>query len=94
MYSEQVLRISATGKADVVATVPQQTDCIPDGCAIDADDHVCVADSIGRRVMRVAPAGRVVDVFRSHAGWASTPAPWADHRRAICCCAQPRIIPT
>lgn len=33
----------------------------PDGLAIDADDHVWVADAVGRRCVRVSPAGEIVE---------------------------------
>ena len=33
----------------------------PDGCTLDADGHLWVADAIGGRVVRVAPGGAVVD---------------------------------
>lgn len=45
-----------------------QTDCVPDGCAIDAEDHVWVADAIGGRALRVAPDGQVVATVHAPAG--------------------------
>lgn len=33
----------------------------PDGLAIDAEDHIWAADAVGRRCVRVSPAGAVVD---------------------------------
>jgi len=33
----------------------------PDGCALDAEDHIWAADAIGARVIRVAPGGAIVD---------------------------------
>ena len=32
----------------------------PDGCALDAEEHLWVADGIGGRVVRVAPGGQMV----------------------------------
>lgn len=46
-----------------------QTDFIPDGCAIDVEDHVWVADAIGGRCVRVAPDGRVVATVKAPAGY-------------------------
>jgi sugar lactone lactonase YvrE len=33
----------------------------PDGCCLDAEGHVWAADAIGRRCIRVAPGGDVVE---------------------------------
>jgi sugar lactone lactonase YvrE len=33
----------------------------PDGCGLDADEHIWAADAIGRRCIRVAPGGEIVD---------------------------------
>ena len=33
----------------------------PDGCALDADGHVCAANALGAAVCRVAPGGQIVD---------------------------------
>jgi sugar lactone lactonase YvrE len=40
----------------------------PDGCALDAEEHIWAADSIGRRCCRVAPGGAVVDEVRAPEG--------------------------
>ena len=45
------------------------TDFIPDGCGIDAEDHVWVADAKGGRACRVAPDGRVVETVHSPNGY-------------------------
>lgn len=45
------------------------TDFIPDGCGIDAEDHVWVADAKGARACRVSPDGRIVDTVRSPNGF-------------------------
>lgn len=37
-----------------------QTDFAPDGCVLDAEDHVWVADALGARACRVAPGGSIV----------------------------------
>jgi sugar lactone lactonase YvrE len=33
----------------------------PDGCALDAEDHIWSADALGRRVARLAPGGEIVE---------------------------------
>lgn len=33
----------------------------PDGCALDAEDHIWSADALGGRCVRIAPGGAVVD---------------------------------
>ena len=38
---------------------------VPDGCAIDAENHVWVADALAGRACRVAPGGRIVDEVRA-----------------------------
>ena len=40
----------------------------PDGCAIDADDHVWVANALAGRACRVAPGGTIVDEVRAPHG--------------------------
>lgn len=45
------------------------TDFIPDGCAIDAEDHVWVADAKGGRAVRVAPNGEVVQTVKAPDGY-------------------------
>jgi sugar lactone lactonase YvrE len=33
----------------------------PDGCALDAEEHIWAADAVGARCCRVAPGGRIVE---------------------------------
>jgi sugar lactone lactonase YvrE len=40
----------------------------PDGCTLDAEGHVWVADAIGGRAARVAPGGAIVDEVRAPEG--------------------------
>jgi len=40
----------------------------PDGCALDAEGHLWVADAVGGRAVRVAPGGAVVDEVRAPDG--------------------------
>ena len=51
-----------------VATMVQ-TDFAPDGCTLDAEGHVWVADALNGRACRVAPGGRIVDEIRAPNGW-------------------------
>ena len=48
---------TATETAEVIA----QLVVAPDGCALDAEGHLWVADAVGGRVVRVAPGGAIVD---------------------------------
>ncbi|MSR14618.1 MAG: gluconolactonase [Gammaproteobacteria bacterium] len=62
---------AALGKTppwDSLETI-QQTTYAPDGCAIDAEDHVWVADAFNGRVCRVAPGGKIVDEVLAPNGW-------------------------
>ncbi|SFB13523.1 Sugar lactone lactonase YvrE [Amycolatopsis marina] len=40
----------------------------PDGLSVDAEDHVWAADARGQRVVRVSPAGEIVDEIAHPAG--------------------------
>ena len=40
---------------------PQRMAVAPDGCAIDGQGHLWVADAMGGRALRVAPGGQVVE---------------------------------
>jgi sugar lactone lactonase YvrE len=41
--------------------VPGQARVVPDGCTLDAEGHLWVADALGSRFVRIAPGGRIVD---------------------------------
>ena len=41
----------------------------PDGCALDAEGHLWVADALGFRAIRVAPGGEIVDEVRPPNGY-------------------------
>lgn len=45
-----------------------QTDFGPDGCALDAEGHLWVADFMFQRVVRVAPGGAIVDEVKAPEG--------------------------
>jgi sugar lactone lactonase YvrE len=40
----------------------------PDGCGLDAEGHIWVADEVGARCIRVAPGGAIVDEIAAPAG--------------------------
>lgn len=40
----------------------------PDGCTLDAEDHVWLADALGYRCLRIAPGGGVVEELRAPDG--------------------------
>ncbi|SEO49607.1 SMP-30/gluconolactonase/LRE family protein [Trujillonella endophytica] len=41
--------------------VPGQTRVVPDGCTLDAEGHLWVADTLSDRFVRLAPGGRIVE---------------------------------
>ena len=43
------------------AVVGDDSSVWPDGCTLDADNHVWTADARGGRVVRISPEGRIVD---------------------------------
>lgn len=45
-----------------------KAEVIPDGCAIDAEDHVWMADALNGRALRIAPNGTVVDTVHTPTG--------------------------
>jgi sugar lactone lactonase YvrE len=46
----------------------EQLRVAPDGCALDAEQHIWAADAIGGRCIRVAPGGDIVDEVRAPEG--------------------------
>jgi sugar lactone lactonase YvrE len=42
----------------------------PDGCALDAEEHIWAADAVGTRCSRIAPGGAIVDEITAPAGLA------------------------
>jgi sugar lactone lactonase YvrE len=40
----------------------------PDGCALDAEEHIWAADAVGARCCRVAPGGEIVDEIAAPEG--------------------------
>lgn len=56
----------------------------PDGCTLDAEGHLRVADGLNQRALRVAPGGAIVDEIEGPGGWASTLARWAGAPAGSC----------
>lgn len=54
-------QISPTPELTTFAEVLAAVEVAPDGCGLDAEDHVWAADALGGRVIRVAEGGAVVD---------------------------------
>jgi sugar lactone lactonase YvrE len=51
-------------RADVI----KQVAVAPDGCCMDAEGHIWVADAVGARCIRVAPGGEIVDEIKTPDG--------------------------
>lgn len=47
-----------------IASVLGEMVVAPDGCSLDAQDHIWAADALGNRAIRVAPGGEIVDEVR------------------------------
>jgi sugar lactone lactonase YvrE len=61
----------------------------PDGCTLDAEGHVWVADGFGSRVIRVAPGGAIVDEIAAPGGMGVYACALGgdDGRELLMCCA-------
>ena len=61
----------------------------PDGCSLDAEGHVWAADAVGGRVVRISPAGEVVDEVRGPEGQGvfACALGGEDGRTLLMCCA-------
>ncbi|HEY1971996.1 MAG TPA: SMP-30/gluconolactonase/LRE family protein [Pseudonocardia sp.] len=57
-------QVGAEPPYDSIETIVQ-TDFAPDGCVLDAEGHIWVADALHGRVCRVAPGGAIVDEVRA-----------------------------
>jgi sugar lactone lactonase YvrE len=69
--------------------VPGQTRVVPDGCTLDAEGHLWVADGIGGRVVRVAPGGAIVEEIAAPEGMGTFACMLGgdDGRTLLLCCA-------
>lgn len=65
------------------------TDFAPDGCAMDAEGHVWVADALSARACRIAPDGDIVEEIAAPEGHGlfSVTLGGDDGRSLLCCCA-------
>jgi sugar lactone lactonase YvrE len=61
----------------------------PDGCTLDAEGHIWVADAVGSRVVRVAPGGEIVEAIAAPEGQGvfACALGGADGRTLLMCCA-------
>lgn len=50
------------------AEMAKQLTVAPDGCCLDAEGHIWVADAVGNRCVRVAPGGEIVEQLAMPAG--------------------------
>lgn len=58
----------------------------PDGICLDAEDHVWAADPMGRRVIRIAPDGSIVEVLPIDDGFPLAVCLGGDDRRTLFIC--------
>jgi sugar lactone lactonase YvrE len=66
----------------------EQLRVAPDGCALDADNHIWAADGIGGRCIRVARGGEIVDEVKPPGGlgvFACALGGPAGHTLLLCC---------
>jgi sugar lactone lactonase YvrE len=77
------------GESPKLATAADMVDLAfgPDGCAIDAEDCVWVADALGNRACRVADGGRIVEQVTSDLGIYSCALGGEDGRTLLLCAA-------
>lgn len=54
-------QLAPTPKMGTFEEVLSQVQVAPDGCCLDAEEHLWIADALGGRVIRVAQGGKVVD---------------------------------
>ena len=65
---------------------PGATWVTPDGICLDADDHVWAADPMGRRVIRIAPDGSIVESLPFDDGYPLAVCLGGDDRRTLFIC--------
>ncbi|HEX6492610.1 MAG TPA: SMP-30/gluconolactonase/LRE family protein [Candidatus Dormibacteraeota bacterium] len=61
-------QIAPTPKLAPFADMLPNVTVAPDGCGLDAENHIWAADAVGARCIRVAPGGAIVDEVRAPAG--------------------------
>jgi sugar lactone lactonase YvrE len=61
-------QVAPTPELGPLAETLPQLEFAPDGCALDADQHIWAADAVGARCCRVAPGGEIVEEIRAPEG--------------------------
>lgn len=61
-------QVAATPELGPLAETLPQLAFAPDGCALDAEEHIWAADAVGARCCRVAPGGAIVEEIRAPEG--------------------------
>ena len=61
-------RVGASPEVSSAQDMLAAAEIVPDGCAIDAEDHLWVADPLRQRCVRISPAGQIVDEVRDPDG--------------------------
>lgn len=81
-------QMAPTPPLDGSATIAAVT-VAPDGCALDAEDHIWSADALGNRVIRIAPGGAIVEEIAAPEGLGAYACMLGgdDGRTLLICCA-------
>ncbi|MGY2065645.1 SMP-30/gluconolactonase/LRE family protein [Blastococcus sp. SYSU DS0619] len=81
--------LGAEPVGDSVEELMGQVVVAPDGCTMDADGHVWVADGFGSRVLRIAPGGTIVGEIAAPDGMGvfACALGGEDGRTLLMCCA-------
>lgn len=80
-------RFGELPKTRAVASIVPTAVFAPDGCSLDAEGHLWVADAIGGRVCRVAEGGQIVDTINPGDGVFACMLGGADGRTLFMSCA-------
>jgi sugar lactone lactonase YvrE len=86
-------RLAPTPELGPVAKMLPQIVVGPDGCTLDAEDHIWAADEVGARCIRIAPGGTIVDEIRTPDGLGCFAcALGGDDGRTLLVCAAPDFL--
>jgi sugar lactone lactonase YvrE len=61
-------QVAPTPELGPLAETLPQLKFAPDGCGLDAEEHIWAADAVGARCCRVAPGGQIVEEIRAPDG--------------------------
>jgi sugar lactone lactonase YvrE len=61
-------QVAPTPELGPLAETMPQLQFAPDGCALDAEEHIWAADAVGARCCRVSPGGGIVEEIRAPEG--------------------------